>query len=465
MKKLLARFTSKMSEQIPAHSLAFFRVAFGLVMFYGVSRTIARGWVDTLFVKPQFFFTYYNFEFVKPLPEAGMYAFFAAMVLCALLVIIGWHYRFAIASFFLLFSYVELIDKTNYLNHYFLVTLVTFLMIWLPMNSSYSIDAARKPWIKRMEVPRWMLAALLAQVGFVYFFGGIAKIKYDWLFEAQPLRIWLAANSGILVIGPMLNEKWVAFAFSWFAMLFDLSIAFVLCSKRLRPYGYAVLLTFHFLTAQFFRIGMFPYIMSVSALGFFSSQFHKVVLDKLSAIGKLLIGPIRPIGPIGPMWKPRKSYLQWGIAVFLGIQALLPFRYLLYPGKALWTEEAYRWSWNIMLIEKAGHAEFTVVDKQTGEKWLETPHTYLTMQQEKQMSMQPDMILQFAHHLEDLAKQKGHEDVAVYADTYVTLNGKPGRTLIDPSVDLTEQHDSFAPKSWILPFDEAPQLHLTQAGL
>jgi hypothetical protein len=451
-----------MSEQIPAHSLAFFRVAFGLVMFYGISRTIARGWVDTLFVKPQFFFTYYNFEFVRPLPEVGMYAVFALMVIASLLVIVGYHFRVAIASFLLLFSYVELIDKTNYLNHYFLVTLVTFLMIWLPMNSSYSIDALRKPWIKRMEVPRWMLAALLAQVGFVYFFGGVAKIKHDWLFEAQPLRIWLAANSGLPIIGPLLNEKWVAFAFSWFAMFFDLSIAFVLCSKKLRPYGYAVLLTFHFLTAQFFRIGMFPYIMSIATLGFFSSQFHLAVLERLSKFAKLYIGPIRPIGPIGPITRSSRA-LPVGIAVFLGIQALLPFRYLLYPGKALWTEEAYRWSWNIMLIEKAGHAEFTVLDKATGEKWLEIPRDHLSMQQEKQMAMQPDMILQFAHHLEDLAKAKGHKDVAVYADTYVSLNGKPGRALIDPSVDLTEQHDGFTPKSWILPFDKAPQVQLTSA--
>jgi hypothetical protein len=453
-----------MSEQIPAHSLAFFRVAFGLVMFYGVSRTIARGWVDTLFVKPQFFFTYYNFEFVKPLPEAGMYAVFALMVICAALVIIGYHYRIAIVSFFLLFSYVELIDKTNYLNHYFLVTLVTFLMIWLPMNSSYSIDAGRKPWIRRVEVPRWMLAALLAQVGFVYFFGGIAKIKYDWLFEAQPLRIWLAANSHQPIIGHFISQKWVAFAFSWFAMIFDLSIAFVLCSKRLRPYGYAVLLTFHFLTAQFFRIGMFPYIMSFATLGFFSSEFHKIVLEKLAAFARLFIGPIRPMGPIGPMLHNSKV-LPFAFALFLGFQALLPFRYLLYPGKALWSEEAYRWSWNIMLIEKAGHAEFTVVDKQTGEKWLEIPRNYLTMQQEKQMAMQPDMILQFAHHLADLAKEKGHKDVAVYADTYVTLNGKAGRALIDPTVDLVQEQDGFAPKNWILPFEKAPRVNMTAAGL
>jgi hypothetical protein len=451
-----------MSEPIPAHSLAFFRVAFGSVMLHGIIRTFWLGWVDKLFVEPKFFFTYYGFEWVRPLPGVSIYAVFILMGLCSVLVMLGYKYRIAITTFFVLFTYVELIDKTNYLNHYYLVSLVTFLMIWLPLNSSYSLDVKRMPSLARTEVPRWMLTALLAQVGFVYFFGGIAKLSHDWLFEAQPLRIWLAANSGMPIIGPLLNEKWVAFAFSWFAMIFDLSIAFVLCFRKARPYGYAVLLVFHFLTAQFFQIGMFPYIMTFATLGFFSAGVHKKVLD-------FLFRPMGLTGPISPirstLSSKQQAFLKWGLALFFGIQVLLPFRYLLYPGQALWTEEAYRWSWNIMLIEKAGHAEFTVVDKTTGKLWIEPTCDHLTKQQEKQMSMQPDMILQFAHHLEDVMKERGYADVAVFADTYVAYNGKPGRTLIDPTVDLTEQHDGFAPKNWILPSDEAPRFHLTAAGL
>lgn len=457
---LVNRLTMKMNEPVPAHSLAFFRVAFGFVLFYGILRTLWLGWVDRMFVEPTYFFTYYNFEWVRPLPELAIYAVFAVMFLCSICVMLGYRYRIAIATFFVLFTYVELIDKTNYLNHYYLVSLVTFLMIWLPLNSSYSVDAKRNPAIARTEVPRWMLAALLAQVGFVYFFGGVAKISHDWLIDAQPLRIWLAANSGMPLIGPILNEKWVAYAFSWFAMIFDLSIAFVLCFRKTRPYGFAVLLLFHFLTAQFFRIGMFPYIMSIATLGFFSAEFHKAILDRLSKFAKLFMGPIRPVGHAVPLVSFPK-YIHWGVAIYLGIQALLPFRYVFYPGNSLWTEEAYRWSWNIMLIEKAGHIEFTVLDKLTGKRWIEPVRDHLTRQQEKQMSMQPDMILQFAHHLEEVMKQRGHKDVAVYADSYVAYNGKRGRTLIDPSVDLTEQRDGFAPKSWILPFDKAPQLHIT----
>ena len=33
------------------------------------------------------------------------------------------------------------------------------------------------------------------------------------------------------------------------------------------------------------------------------------------------------------------------------IQLAFPFRYLLYPGNIFWTEEGYRFSWRVMLME------------------------------------------------------------------------------------------------------------------
>jgi len=41
---------------------------------------------------------------------------------------------------------------------------------------------------------------------------GVAKLNPDWLFAAQPMRIWLMANSGLPVIGSWLAEPWVVFA-------------------------------------------------------------------------------------------------------------------------------------------------------------------------------------------------------------------------------------------------------------
>ena len=74
------------------------------------------------------------------------------------------------------------------------------------------------------------------------------------------------------------------------------------------------------------------------------------------------------------------------------------------------------------------------------------------MHQEKQMAMQPDLILQFAHYLENHYQAKGMEDPQVRAEVYVTLNARPARLLIDPDQDLTLVEDNWKKKEWIMPF-------------
>ena len=129
---------------------------------------------------------------------------------------------------------------------------------------------------------------------------------------------------------------------------------------------------------------------------------------------------------------------------------IFPWRYLLYPGNLFWTEEGYRFSWRVMLMEKAGAATFYVKDGEDGREGSVINHQFLNAHQEKQMAMQPDLILQYAHWLENHFKGKGMSDPKVRVEAWVTLNSKPARLLIDPDVDLTEIEDSWKPKSWIL---------------
>ncbi len=68
------------------------------------------------------------------------------------------------------------------------------------------------------------------------------------------------------------------------------------------------------------------------------------------------------------------------------IQLLFPWRYLLYPEELFWTEEGYRFSWRVMLMEKAGYAEFKVVDSKTGKRFYVDNSDFLSPFQEKQMA-------------------------------------------------------------------------------
>lgn len=104
-------------------------------------------------------------------------------------------------------------------------------------------------------------------------------------------------------------------------------------------------------------------------------------------------------------------------------------------------------------MEKAGYAQFVVKDS-TGKHVVVDNTLFLTTLQEKMMSTQPDMILQYAHILKDHYKQSGFQSPEVYVDSYVALNGRIGKPLIDPNTDLAKQEESFYHKPWVLTFSD-----------
>ena len=83
---------------------------------------------------------------------------------------LGFFYRICTALFFFGFTYVELLDQTNYLNHYYLISLLSGLMVFLPANRAWSLDAWRKPEIRADTAPAWTLNLLRFQIGIVYVF-------------------------------------------------------------------------------------------------------------------------------------------------------------------------------------------------------------------------------------------------------------------------------------------------------
>ena len=124
-------FVNSLQKETNNAPLVVFRIIFGLMMFASTLRFWAKGWIDLLYVQPHNFFHYYGFHWVKPLGEIGMYVVFGFLLISSLFIALGLFYRFATITYFLLFSYVELIDVTNYLNHYYFISLVAFLMCFL----------------------------------------------------------------------------------------------------------------------------------------------------------------------------------------------------------------------------------------------------------------------------------------------------------------------------------------------
>jgi hypothetical protein len=450
------KIVASLNESTSIAPLVVFRMAFGAIMLFSTVRFLLKGWVKDFYITPQFHFTFYGFEWVKPLGETGMYILFAIMVLASLGITLGFFYKLSASAFFLVFSYVELIDKTYYLNHYYFISIISFLMMLVPANRYFSLDVFRKPSIKLTMVPAWTIGIFKLQLFMVYFFAGLSKISFDWLFEAMPLKIWLPANAHLPLIGSLLKQEWVAYLFSWFGLIFDLLIGFLLWNRSTRKTAYLFVIVFHVFTGWFFKIGMFPYIMIALTLVFFSADFHVQLIEKIRNIfNRPSHLPTESETPfllnISPI---RKKIMYTLLLTFFTLQVLIPFRYLFYPGKLYWTEEGYRFSWRVMLMEKGGTAFFYVTD-QSGRKTEVINSEFLTPAQERMMSTQPDMILQYAHFLEDEYKKRGLSDPVIKAESYVTLNGSGSRPFIDSTVDLSKEKESFSPKKWILPFHQS----------
>lgn len=446
---MLPALQTYLRKETDAAPLAFFRIVFGLLMFVSIARFYLKGWIEAFYIQPQFFFSYYGFEWVKPIGEFTYLIFFIAAI-SALMMALGYKYRLAALSFFLSFTWIELMDKTTYLNHYYFISLVAFLMILLPAHSFFSVDAFRNPKLAARKIPAWCIDSIKLMLLIVYFFAGIAKLNPDWLFHALPLKIWLPAKENLFLIGPLLATKWAPYLFSWSGALFDLSIGFLLWNKKTRPFAFAAVVFFHLMTSFLFPIGMFPFIMIGCTMVFFDAKVHHKFLKWTAGIFKI---PDEKLPENGSYRFPNeviKSAIQGLLIVFFVLQILFPLRYLLYPGNVFWNEEGYRFSWRVMLMEKYGSAQFYVVDSESGKKIIVDNNAFLTPMQQKQMATQPDFILQYAHFLEKYYSEQGIKDPEIYVDNFVSLNGRRSQYLVDPTINLAEIEESLSPKDWIL---------------
>ena len=451
-----------LNKKINIAPLVLFRIIFGVMMFASTLRFILKGWVKEFYIDPNYYFTYYGFDWVTPFKENGMYILFGLLLCCTLFITFGLFYRISISIYFLLFTYVELIDKTYYLNHYYFISLLSFILIFLPLHRNFSLDAFIGICKKTSHVKSWTINVIKLQIGIVYFFAGIAKLNYEWLFEAQPLINWLKHLSDFPLIGQLFMEDYTAYLFSWAGALFDLSIFFILINNRLRIYGYTLVVIFHLMTSMMFPIGVFPLVMICSTLIFFSESFHVKIISFLS---KISLKSNKDTNDLSySLNNSSKSFIKVLFISFFIMQLFLPFRYLLYPGKLFWTEQGYRFSWRVMLIEKVGYAQFYIHESEKDRKKLIENHDYLTPQQEKMMATQPDMILQYAHHISKIYKDSiltlsnGKEitfgpNPKVTADIKVALFNKGSRSFTDEKVNLSEQKRGFLHKKWILPYE------------
>ena len=224
----LQRLCAALFNPVDISFLVFFRILFGGIMLWEVYRYFTYGWITRYFIEPAINFTYYGFSWVKPWPGRGMYIHFFVLGLAAACVMVGFLYRIAAPVFFLAFTYSFLLEQTRYLNHFYLVCLISFLMCFLPAERAFSVDALLRRKIRSAVAPAWTLWLLRVQVGIPYFYGGIAKLNSDWIHGGEPMRTWLRPLTRIPAFGHIFAADWVVYSFVIGGLLLDLLVSVIL---------------------------------------------------------------------------------------------------------------------------------------------------------------------------------------------------------------------------------------------
>lgn len=418
----LAELRTALGRPVDGAGLRAYRLAFGALMAIAAVRYWANGWIETQLTDPVVRFPWPGLEWIRPLPGLGTHALFAVMIAAALLIAADRLPRLGAAVFGLCFTWVELIDRSNYLNHYYLVSLLAALLAALPTGRTVPIGAYH---------------LLRIQLAIVWLYAGLAKLNPDWLLRAQPLATWLPTHADWPIVGPLLAAPATAYAFSWTGAAFDLSIPFLLAWRRTRRPALAIAVGFHLAVWALFPIGVFSPLMIAGCTLFCAPDWPRRLPR---------IGAARSPGAARPIARPALI----AAALWIAIQLLVPLRFALYPGSVNWTEQGFRFAWRVMLVAKTGRVEFRVTTGQGPERATTVVRrlTDLTPLQAQMMATQPDLIHAYALHL---ARRADHPHVEVRADAFVAYDGRPAARLIDPDFDLASLPESCAPMPFIAP--------------
>lgn len=441
------RWTTQLLAPVDATSLYTFRIGFGVILFLWAIDYLSTGLMRNLYVAPRFHFTYYLFDFVRPWPGDGMYAHFMALTALAVCVAFGFLYRVASVLLAVGFTYVFLLDRTNYQNHYYLILMLSWLLALAPAHRGASLDVLGDLATPAATMPAVWLWLIRFHIGLPYFFGGIAKLHPDWL-AGEPMRTHLASKAWLPLVGAWFTTEAVVMGFAWGGLLFDLSIVPLLLWRRTRTIAYLGCIVFHLLNALLFNIHVFPWFMIFATTIFFEPDWSR----RLTGHGHLNLRE-----PTLVSWKMLTSkgrYAFVALGVYCCVHMIWPLRHYCYPGDAMWTEQGHYFSWRMMLRGKVSALRYYVTDRQTGVTSIASLRPYLNLDQLSKFSRDPEMILQFAHFLASEYRTHRGSECEVRALVLTSLNGRKPQLLIDPNVDLSVEPLGFHTRSWIMPLTE-----------
>ena len=451
---MLDKWIDKLTKPIDNASIVVFRIAIGiLVPLELLHYYFMRSDLRSFYFETNWHFKHAAFAWLPHLNAAQMHGLLFLVILAFLFTAAGFLYRFSTIIAWLGYSFLFLSERANFLNHWYLICLLSFLLIFIPANKRFSVDAKLNKKIRSNTIPAWTLYALLLQISLVYIFAGIAKINPDWL-AGQPMGVILENRTHKFpeYISQLFSKNGFVYLVSYGVILFELLIVPALLNRKTRLIVYCVSIVFHLLNSHLFTIGLFPHMMILMTTLFFPPDWKtKLFKRKKETKKKQVVSESYSI----------KKPLLYGLGFFFLIQCTLPFRPFLYKGNQLWSEQMTAFSWHMMTEFKDGNIKYLVQYNDQIEMDTIRPHQYdLSRGQTHKLVRSADLILQYAHHIGDRYEAEGKTNIKVYADAFLFLNGRSMQRYIHPNVDLLQQKKQLIkPYRWVMPLEEKAGLH------
>jgi len=436
----MERISNFISKPVSSSLLGLFRVIFGATLLYEIFYYFNIGLIANGLKAPVVLFPYEGFEWITLLPGKIPELLLFSCLIAAACIMFGVIYRIAITFFFFGFSYFFMLDKGLYNNHLYLFILICGLMIFMPADSAYSVSKKNK----KLTIPYWTILLLRFQIMVVYFYGGLAKINYDWLVLQEPIKTIFSLNG--------YTSPFVINFIAYGGLVFDLLIGFLLCWKPSRKIAVIAVLLFNCTNAILFNdIGVFPFFMMGATILFFEPNFFEKWLPLNLSSDKHKKKVISANENIYNLKIGQKGL----IGTYIILQLVLPFRGWLITSNPDWYGPGQRFSWRMKIqnrIEK--ELSYSVFDMENKTILSFDPHTVLTVAQLNTLILDPRMVLRFAHFLGDDAHNKGIKNVEVKAQLKVSYNGRADQFVLDKDKDLLTVSDKATDVvKWVLPLE------------
>ena len=210
-------------KSIDNSPLIVFRILFGFLLACESFGAIITGWVKAVFLEPQFTFSFIGFEWLQPLPGNLMYAYFVVMGCLGLLIMIGYRYVIAMVGFTIMWAGVYFMQKSSYNNHYYLLLLISFCMIFFPANKYASLDVKLKITKEENSMPYWIPFVFITQIILLYFYASIAKLYPDWLNGTFTKNLLQGTTTKPFFLN-LFSKSWFYMFIAYAGILFDLVI-------------------------------------------------------------------------------------------------------------------------------------------------------------------------------------------------------------------------------------------------